>query len=153
MTQVLIAQAVLFGIISAVVANQKNRGPVQWFFLGLAFGVFGFIGSLIVSDVRADSGSESTSFDPERQTKKCPDCAERIKLEARVCRYCNNEFLEAQVEKEINNARQRFERRTNNDEAEEEDKPSVKEDMAVLAIIALLIGGMLLMALLAGGSA
>jgi len=70
---------------------------------------FLFIASLIIgrADPTASVGTTYESqtlangtggFDPEAHDKKCPDCAERIKLEARVCQYCRHEFEEEKVE-------------------------------------------------------
>jgi hypothetical protein len=36
---------------------------------------------------------------PDNQTKKCPMCAEEIKLEAMKCRFCQHSFIESGVQK------------------------------------------------------
>jgi hypothetical protein len=48
-----------FGILSAISASNKNRNPFIWFFIGLIFGIFGFIASLIVSDLNVKNNNSS----------------------------------------------------------------------------------------------
>ncbi len=86
-TGILLIQAVAFAVLSGIVANNKNRDPVKWGIIGLLFGLFGFIAVIAVSTVKNE--------------KKCPACAEHIKVEARVCKHCGYEFSDEEVERRI----------------------------------------------------
>jgi len=79
--------------------------------LGFFFGLFGFIAVLVVEKVEPEDEQHSSEekrqssgipkFNPEEHEKKCPDCAEYIKLEAQVCKHCGREFSEDEVERQV----------------------------------------------------
>ncbi len=71
---------ILFSILVGVFASSKKRSGVGWFFLSLILSPL--IAFLIVLIAGPASGS----------VKKCPKCAEEVKVEAQVCRFCNYEF-------------------------------------------------------------
>lgn len=111
MAVVLILQAIVFAVLSALVASDKNRDAFGWGVLGFLFGLFGFIAAIAVGEVELDEKSTSRrkksqpsstrEFNPDEHEKKCPMCAEYIKLEARRCKHCGHEFSDEEVERHI----------------------------------------------------
>jgi predicted RNA-binding Zn-ribbon protein involved in translation (DUF1610 family) len=106
---VLLIQAVAFAVLSGIVANNKNRDPTGWGIIGFLFGLFGFIAAVAVGEAgEVQSSSRQRSqpsgareFDPDEHEKKCPMCAEYIKLEARRCKHCGHEFSVEEVKRQI----------------------------------------------------
>lgn len=95
----LLLLALVFGALTSLAAKRKNRDQVAWFWIGFIFNLFGLIAVLIIQPLErhteeAGHGGAPTS---SRKTKKCPDCAEEILLEARVCRFCGHKFTDYEL--------------------------------------------------------
>lgn len=68
-----------FAAICAVVAENRGHNRTSWLILGFFFGVFALIGLLLQPP-------------GHHGQKTCPRCAELVKSEASVCRFCGHEF-------------------------------------------------------------
>ena len=66
----------LLSVIPAYIAQTKGKSFGAWYVYGLFLLPISFVHSLIL----------------ERDDRKCPHCAELVKLEATVCKHCNSKL-------------------------------------------------------------
>ena len=91
---------ICFGVVTSLAAKSRNRDPLGWFFIGLLFGLFGLIAVLVMAEQEEadnDVPFQAQSVVQTVKTKRCPDCAEEVKYEAKVCRFCGKRFDQTQI--------------------------------------------------------
>lgn len=77
------------GLIAGAITDSRGRGKGFGFWIGLLLGPLGIVLALFVkSDVGGVERQQLSSGD----MRKCPYCAEVIKSEATVCRYCGHDL-------------------------------------------------------------
>jgi len=85
-----VISALVCSALSAHVASVKGHGFGSWVIIGFLFGVLGLIAAAGLpkrQDPEVDVSARDLIL-----TKKCPVCAELVKIEARVCKYCGYGF-------------------------------------------------------------
>jgi len=73
-------------VLVGIFANSKGRSGFGFFLLSVLLSpLLGFIIALIVKEGKV--AKDSSGF------RKCPKCAEEIKIQAKICKHCGNEDL------------------------------------------------------------
>jgi len=85
----LLVLAILLGLIPATIAQRKGKQFVPWWIYGALL----FIVALPHSLIMEANPKELERKQLSEGMKKCPYCAELVKAEAKVCRYCSHELL------------------------------------------------------------
>jgi len=81
-----------FAILGAIIAGAKGRNAIGFFFLGLFLSpLLSIIAALVVKPNKKYLEAEALW---KGESRKCPFCAELIRPEATVCRYCSRELPE-----------------------------------------------------------
>lgn len=74
----------VFAVLAAVVAGSKGRSAFGWLLLGCVFGIFALIAVALMPKL-APAGTQGAA---PSMYRKCPDCAEEVLREAKVCKHC-----------------------------------------------------------------
>lgn len=74
---------VILGCIVGAIAQSKGRSFFPWFIYGAALFIIAIIHVLVIG-----SGSHVPGGH-----RRCPRCAEVVRMEAKVCRFCGARFL------------------------------------------------------------
>jgi hypothetical protein len=81
--------AALLGLIPAAIAKSKGRPFLLWW-------IFGFLALIIALPCALMMKRDVRNLEHRQMReglKKCPHCAEMIKGDAKVCRFCQREVL------------------------------------------------------------
>jgi len=80
--------ALIFGTVGAVMAGDRGRSQLAWFIICLIFPLIGNILLAVLSNLNEEKNKKLEL----QNTKVCPQCAERVQLQAKICRYCQHKF-------------------------------------------------------------
>jgi hypothetical protein len=80
---------ILIGLIPAAIAQSKGHSFGAWWFYGSALFIVALPHSLLIKTDTKQLEREQLETGTSR---KCPFCAEIVKAEAKVCRFCGRDL-------------------------------------------------------------
>ena len=95
----------ILAIVAGVIASNKNRSVVGWVLLSAFLTPLTMLVLIALKPIPAPESQYHTSLPPAStpigrvDEKTCPMCAESVKREATICRFCRYEFTEADFQK------------------------------------------------------
>ena len=86
--------AILIGLVPAFIAQSKGRSFMLWWLYGAAIFIAALPHALLIKPL-ARIAEANALADGGR---KCPFCAEVVKAEAKVCRYCQRDLPPIEID-------------------------------------------------------
>lgn len=86
----IIVIAIVIGLIPAAIASSKGRSFLGWWIYGALLWIVATPHALLI---KADQGVLDREALASGEQKKCPHCAELIRSEAKVCRFCGRDVV------------------------------------------------------------
>jgi len=77
-------------ILTPIIADSKGKSSLGFFLFALIFGPIALVWVLVAP--ANEDGIEKNKL-MSNEAKKCPHCAELIKPEAKLCRFCGKSLL------------------------------------------------------------
>jgi RNA polymerase subunit RPABC4/transcription elongation factor Spt4 len=85
----ILAIAIIIGLIPAAIANRKGRSFLNWWLFGAALFIVAFPASLLLAPNREELEEREIRMG---NAKRCPYCAELVKSDAQVCKHCGRDL-------------------------------------------------------------
>lgn len=85
--------AAILGVIVGMIAKSKGRDFLPWWLYGALIFIVAIVHVLLIKPSEGHAERQAL----EAGGKKCPRCAEIVKEQAKVCRFCGHEFPEARA--------------------------------------------------------
>ncbi len=84
---IIIFWVVIWGLLGLVIGQRRNQSPIGAILISALFGPIG----LLIVAVNTPDKKVIAKKEKAEGLRKCPFCAEMIKSEAMVCRFCSRD--------------------------------------------------------------